>query len=358
MKVLFVSYYYHPFPGVGAKRTTYWANNLAKHGIQADVLTATKQEEPSANITYLEPKPASGLLSKLIKDPGLHWKNQLAVYFNNITAFNYDVVVFSGGPFMHFGVGALLQKKFGVKVVLDYRDPFGYNPRHNDSWLKKTIKTHFEKKFNKAADAITTVNEVCKATMTFKEKVTVIANGYDDEILDVNELEDKAATEGLILNGGKLYGDFNLAALLDVLKKDEGLRFSQVGAKSEMLDDLNSERITSEGFMAYEDLVKRIQSAEICTVLTGGKPFETPTKTYDYIALNKKILVLTEGPVKSGGIQSILSGYPNAEWAENKQEAILQAIKNLQARPLEKFNPYPYSRAYSLEKFVALLKAL
>ncbi len=360
MKVLLISYYFDPFPGVGAKRASYWAEHLKEFDVEVEVITATEQVEEKKGIVFLPKTNRFNLLGKLIKDPGLTWKDDLLDYFNTKLDFNCDWVIFSGGPFMHFGTGKYLQKKYGCKVLLDYRDPFAYNPRHKDSFLKRTIKTFYERRFNKMADAITTVNEICKQDMTYAHKVTVISNGFDDrKIASVMNRSTKIPTrKGMILNGGKLYSDFRLDPLFTVLQEDESLVFRQIGETYPAIDELNNDRIRSSGFVAYDDLLVAIEEAEICTVLTGGEPFETPTKTYDYIGLNKKILVITEGELNVGGLQSILSDYPNVQWSKNEQNSILQAIKTLKNQELIPIDPHPFSRAASLEKLVALLKSL
>lgn len=358
MKVLFISYLFDPYPGVGAKRTTYWANNIEKYGVDYHVITATEQVEDSENITYLAPGKSTGVLRRLIKDQGLNWKDKLKEYFATEKNFDYDVVLFSGGPFMHFGVGEFLKNKFNCRVILDYRDPFGYNPRHADKWLKKTIKGLFEKRFNEPVDAITTVNDICKAQMVHASKVTVIANGFDDEVLKLEESKPIPPINGQIFNGGKLYADFKMHNLFNIIESNELLSFRQVGHEYPEINAMKNTRISSQGFIAYNELLERIKGSEICVVLTGGKPFETPTKTYDYIALNKKILVITEGEVKTGGIESIIQDYPNAEWAVNTKESIQKAISKLQERKIVEIDNHPYSRAAGLQKLVDLLKSL
>ncbi len=41
-KILIISYYFIPYKSVGAQRTTYWAQELAKYGYSVDVVTAFK----------------------------------------------------------------------------------------------------------------------------------------------------------------------------------------------------------------------------------------------------------------------------------------------------------------------------
>lgn len=360
MKVVLISYYFDPFPGVGAKRTSYWAEHFKEFDVEVEVITSTEQIEKKKEIVFLPNTNRFNLLGKLIKDPGLTWKHDLIEYFESIVNFEFDFAIFSGGPFMHFGVGNYLQKKYGCKVILDYRDPFGNNPRHKDSFFKRTIKTFYEKRFNRKADAITTVNEICKQDMSYSDKVTIIPNGFDEHKLLTGKTggSHTSIINGLILNGGKLYTDFRLEPFLDVLMENESLMFRQIGEQSSTIESINNDRIKSFGFLSYLELLVGIEEAEICTVLTGGAPFETPTKTYDYIGLNKKILVVTEGELNKGGIQSILSDYPNVQWSKNEKNAIRGAIEKLQNQELFKIDPFPFSRSASLEKLVALLNAL
>jgi hypothetical protein len=44
MKLLFIAYYFEPYPGVGSQRISYWAKHLNEVApdIKVDVITATK----------------------------------------------------------------------------------------------------------------------------------------------------------------------------------------------------------------------------------------------------------------------------------------------------------------------------
>ena len=117
MKVLFISYYFEPFPGVGAKRVSYWVNNCAKYEIEPTVLTATEQVEVKKHIHYIPEEEYTHPLGRLIKDPGLNWKKGLLSYFEGLKEFNYDFVLISGGPFMHFDLCTYLKKKFKLLIM-------------------------------------------------------------------------------------------------------------------------------------------------------------------------------------------------------------------------------------------------
>ncbi len=358
MKVLLVAYYFEPFASVSAKRMTYWAQNLNKFDVECHVITSIPQEESKPNVTVVPDDGSAGLLGKLIKDQGLTWRKKLIEHFNNHPTYReYSYVIFSGGPFMHFSVAQFLQRKFGMKTILDYRDPFSNNPRHNSGFLKKTVQSYLEKKFNKSADLVISVNQVCANHINTNKKVEVIMNGYDETRL--NQIGRHSDTiKGRLINTGKLYQDFSVVHLLEVIHCNNDLSFEQIGEQSELVDAYQSDRLRSFDFIPYDSMLNRIQEAEIAVLMTGGKPFESPTKLFDYIAMNKKILVITQGEKNTGAIQDVLLDYPNVRWARNTENEIEDALRELLKAQLQDYDHQRCSRFASLQKLVEKLKAL
>lgn len=99
-------------------------------------------------------------------------------------------------------------------------------------------------------------------------------------------------------------------------------------------------------------------SFDVCTIFTSGHLFESTTKIFDYIALNKIILVITDGEIKTGQIHNITKDYPYVYWAKNdlnEIEEILIKIKNEYSNMSEiKFDGYPLSREYGLKQLIRL----
>jgi hypothetical protein len=348
-KVLLIAYHFDPFPGVGVKRVSFWNSNFHKYEIESHVITATEQNEDSDRITYVKDTGKPGLLGKVIKDAGLSWKNDLVKYFDKQENIDFDLIILTGGPFMHFGLVTYLKSKFKIKVALDYRDPFATQPRHPDSKLKKIVKTYYEKKFNKEADFITTVNEVCKKDMECTEKVTVIPNGFDDVALGNNEAFKKE--ENLLVSlfcGGKIYDECRVDSLLEVVSENKELSFSQFGFEYDYIVNLNNPRINSTGFMPYNEMLSELGKADIAILLTRGRTLESPTKMYDYVGLKKKILVLSEGEFHVGIIGQVLKDNPNVQWSKNTPSEIKKAIDILSKREQIDFNNEEYSRSHSL----------
>lgn len=357
MKLLFISYFFDPFPGVGAKRVSYWAENCSKYGIDATVLTATKQIKKRLNIIYLPLSDKNRLKSRFIKDEGVVWEHDLKEFFKK-SKFDYDIVLISGGPFMHFGIGDYLKNNYGCKIVLDYRDPFAKNTRFKDSFLKSSIKKYYQYKFNNNADLILTVNDFCKKKMKFESKVEVVPNGFDDTSVELSDKTEVKIQKGVIINGGKLHPEFDEMNFVNVVLKNQELSFKQIGKKYAKLDDFQEERLSTNGYLPYDSLVKEIKKAEMAVVMTAGELFETPTKIYDYIALGKKILIITDGNLNVGGIQSILSDYKNVVWSKNTESEIKVNIQKLQNKEYLKTESYKFSRDSGLKKMIDLLQGI
>ena len=362
MKVLFISYFFKPFPGVGAKRISYWAENCSKHGVDAHVLTAIEQVEKEEGITFIPPVQSKSLLSVFIKDQGLNWINPLKGYFNQLKAFPYDAVVISGGPFMHFSIGNYLKRRFGAKVVLDFRDPFSTNPSFEDGLLKRKIKAFFERRFIKGASALIAVNKYCAdLIVSNKKELFIIDNGFNENEF-TSDYEQTVNEKPIIVHAGTfIQGVRNPEIFLQTLDAyfNEQVHFYQYGKDSTYFEPYRTSTFFEyKGMQPYDLLVKELERADICMLVTEGKPFESTTKIFDYIGLNKKILIITSGDLETGNLHQLTKDYPNVIWTKNKHEDIRSAINKLMLMQVQKIDTYPYSRAHSLEKFVALLKAL
>ncbi len=364
MKVLLISFYFPPYPGVGAKRLAYWANAFIDTEIPCEVISSTKPDGNSkAKVIHVPQNSKGKFLAKLIKDPGLKWLEDLKSYFAKLNPdeFDYTHVLISGGPFMQFGIAKVLKSKFKCKIILDYRDPFANNPRFNDSGLKKGLKLKYEKSFAKNADLIITVNPFCAELIeTEGKQIEILENGYDETSISVNHEEVNNSTF-LLTHAGSLYADRNPTNLMEVLKEDysNDIQFVQYGSESDYLTPYKNEKYYAyKGMMDYSELMQKMNDSDACVLVTKGDPFESTTKVFDYIALNKRFLIITSGEVKSGNLNEITKNYPNVIWSKNEKSEIAKSLKVLMEMDTKEFDPYPYSRAASFEKLKSILEKL
>jgi len=376
LKVLFIAYYFEPYEGVGAKRISYWAKNIKRIDSNikvCDVITSTEQNyrfkhDFIDNVYYIK-NTTKSFFGKLFKfDPGASWfKNLKKFTKENIDKNGYDYVVITGNPFLHFFI-INEYRKLGIRTILDFRDPFATNPRgiRLDTTIKKLknyILKRIEKYFIKNADYIITVNQYCVKLLQghekFKNKIYIIDNGYDEQLLksvDTKKTEKQFPLR--ICYAGKLYKDRNPLTFLDIINNKDNFIFHHIGEESEYLIGLNSKRVIKHGIKSYIETLNLIGQMEIAIIFTSGYTFESTTKIFDYMALDRTILIVTDGEIKTGAIHDITKNYPQVYWAKNNTidiEITLQNIKN-NIRSIKYDDKYLYSREYGLSKLINIMK--
>ena len=375
-KVLFISYFFEPHNGVGAQRISYWAKNIAEYSnniISCDVITNTFQETENhagiCNVFFVAHNNKS-FWSYVIKDQGLYWKKSVKDFlYKNMDVLHYDAIIMSGGPFMQFSLTPFLKDLFGCKVILDFRDPFANNPRFNNSYLKTVIKKYIEQGFIKNADHVITVNEYCLKLLTsynmFKDKFSIIENGFNEKEMEhvgKRELHDNAKIK--FLYAGTLYQDRNPVNFLKTISNKqyaETLSFHHVGNESCFLDDFrNINNIYEYGQKPYRETMDIINAADVGLIFTKGFNFESTVKIFDYIGLNKSILVVTDGEVKTGSLHKITKDYPSIFWAKNEKveiERVLEKILNSDLKVVFDCR-YKYSKKKGLKKLINIINKL
>lgn len=356
MNVLIISYYFTPDKRVGALRTSYWFNNLSKV-MDCNIEVLTSNTESQGKGVHIIPKTGSFSKFSLVKDEGLLWKNNVSDYLRLNKINKPDVVIITGSPFMHFSLIKTLKQKYNCKVILDYRDPFSNNPAFNNSWFKILIKKLVERRLNKDADAIITVNEYCGDLIQLfdKKKNAIIENGYDDNIQP--KLKEINLDNPIFSYPGKFYLD--PAPLIQVLSK-YNYKLHYAGSDEFKLD-LSNSTITSFGFVDYAKSVEIIANSDIGVIMINASKFQSTTKIYDYIRCKKIILIIASHELGEGSIADILKGYPNVYWTKNDAESIEKCIFEIQKNKYnlpESILVEKFSRNYQMRKLADLIKQL
>ena len=352
-RILFISYFFPPFESVGVKRIAYWYNNISKYGFEPVVFTAIKQIEKTKNIIYIEPKNSKSLTSYLIKDKGIGWLNPLKDKLKEYKYDDFDFILISGGPFMQMLITKFIKKNFKAKVILDFRDPFYANPRFPKNKIKDNIKLYFQNKFLKYTDIVTTVNSECSKLIQHNN-IQIIDNGFDESLL--NKVEDKyikvVNNNKIAVATGKVYDDFNINKFFNALKKDTQIKFKYIGAQEfKEFPDLYKHG----GLLPYKEALDFINNSDFSVLFTGGMPFESSTKIFDYLGLNKTILIITEGEPKTGSLHEITKDYPNIFWTKNNEEDILEAFAKVKNHKNIKVDTSKYARSEGLKVLTQIL---
>ncbi len=336
-------------------RAGYWSKTFAEV-LNANVQVITGQEDASGDNVHVVPKTGSSIWTKVIADDGIIWKKNIQSYLENHSIEVPDVVIITGGPFMHFGLTTWLKMKYGCKVILDYRDPFAINPGFKNGWLKVKIKQWVEKRFNAAADGLITVNEYCgKIIELFDQKPSVIAqNGYDETVKCTPE--DVQLGESVSFSyAGKFY--FDPKPIQEAIIREK-VDLHYVGPDEHQLD-LHGDYIQSKGFVDYPTALDVIGKSDVGIIQTFGHEFQSTTKIFDYVRCERAILIVSDDKLHEGSIHDELQHYPNVFWAKNNANAIVAAIQEIKRssyqRPPQGFAD-KYSRRYQLKGVVELIE--
>lgn len=364
-KVLFIAYQYNEKNSVGSFRNTYWIKHIEKVSdgkIDATVITATPKTSKQPKVIYVPIRDKKPLLSRLFTDKGLLWLDNLKKALTKEYLNQFDIVLLTGGPFLHFSIVKQIKNFCDAKVVLDFRDPYANNPRFEHNFLKKQLRIFLEKSYIENADLVITVNKYCVDILEGKpkNKIVVIDNGYDDVAIENITKHSFDSKYIHFIYPGKVYKDFLMEPFLTVLKKNKSeVMFHHVGRKENVFN-LAELKIKEYGYCSYEETLSYIQASDIGVIFTGGKAFESTTKIFDFIGLYKTILIITDGTPKTGQLNNIVNKLHNVIWAKNTVKDISRAFKQAISKKEKKKNYIneQFSRKEGLQLLIKSLSEL
>jgi glycosyltransferase involved in cell wall biosynthesis len=357
MRGLLIAFAFGPQKTVGALRPTYWAEEINKNSnIELDVVTATPAGVQNHNYKrYCVENKSSSLWSIFIKDEGLTWRKDLKKFFKKNGVDQYDFVLLTGGPFFHFSLGKYLKKK-SLRVIYDFRDPFSYNPRQKDKGMKRIIKKYFERQCLKYADMVITVNDACHDYIAPELSVNrvVVPNGYDERVVLSDEIKKENKYD--LFYGGKYY--WEPGKFFSVLEKNN-YSLCHAGTPQKFLHDFPvSAGYYELGMLTQKEMFAELGKAEIGVIFTMDVPFESTTKIYDYLALQKKILIVTKGEPNIGVLNRELKGYPMHRWVSYNEQEIAKGIHELRSMRHTEVNTDQFSRRTGLMQLISEIEKL
>jgi hypothetical protein len=336
--ILFISYYFDPTPIVGAKRISYWANQIEKisnNKYKPTVITSSQDLEKSTEENIKRIKSPRN-------NPFLWTLKILPILFKSIR--NKSCIVITGSPFALFWLTILLNL-FGKKVILDFRDPYSNNPIHNVSLIKSKLKNFYEYLVCIFAHTVITVNEESSKLINCNQnKMRIIENGFDDTVL--KKIKRKEVVEKTISYSGKLSQGRDLNEVIEKMKLSPLLKdFKIVYTGPDFSKIIDKDRVISYGQVSYEENLEIISSCEFTLLLFAGHPFESSTKIFDYIGLNKPMITYSSNGIRHGAIADIMKKYTNSFYFDSK---------NFDCSDLGADN-YEFSRLYGLNQLINIL---
>ena len=385
-RVLFISYAYPPTGGGGVQRSVKFVKYLPEFGWRPTILTAANPSVPvrdhdlsdelDPETTILRARtlePSYAVKQKLVStgkrsrlsirglarragmsllqpDPQVLW-NPFAdrMAKTALRQTPHEVIYVTGPPFSSFLLGRSLKRRFGLPLVLDFRDEWllssQYLDNHQRSGLAFRRQLAMLRKVLRAADAVLTTTQAsaCELARHIEQSgsrasVQCIYNGYDDEDdlvpialvpiapspdTDVARQDHGASGESpqpsrlRIVYTGTLWTLTDVSpvvsAMLHLAAADPqtasrvdlifaGRRTPDQDAVLRRLDNTPI-RMQSHDYLPHGQSISLAKSADVLLLLLADQPGAervVPAKLFEYMAVNKPILaVCGEGETAS-----------------------------------------------------------
>jgi glycosyltransferase involved in cell wall biosynthesis len=323
------------------------------------IFTGRKKKE-KINSSFLTQKKRNKFLQNIsiwirgnlfIPDARRFWIKPSINYLTNFLINNpVDIIISSGPPHSTHLIAMELQKRFQIKWLADFRDPWTNIDFYKDLKLTKWADNKhkaLERAVLKNTDMVLTIgNQLKKELLALGSKeVEVVENGYDPEDFPINsslELD----TDFTIAHIGTFSPSRNHEILWKVLKKicneneafDNKLKIKLIGnIDFSVLKSISNfgleNHLKKLGYISHNDVINEQKKSRVLLLMVNNTPNSRGIitgKVFEYMASNRPILVI--GP-EDGDLANIIrqtnTGFVTGFDNEIKlEESILKLFKN------------------------------
>jgi len=341
-EILYISYHFPPYSNILSNRATEFSKRLIESGYKIFVVSAKNNKNATIDMKLLKAVDSpliknaqvynlsfsSSAIASSVKKLSIlkelfkiffffHWLPLSFAKSSHIIRKNHIRIIYtSAPPFFSLVLGYLLKKIFKIPLIIEYRDPWSYNPYFlgNISEFAKKNYRKIDEKILKTSDAVIAISEGLKEylikffpSFLQKKKIFVIPNGLDMSSFLTSDAKFLPTNKIILTFTGKLYGLRDLKPLIKIISsvKDLGklkgvsLEINIFGRYNfEYLSDLIQKYKVSEYFSLNEfiprlECLKKISESTL--TLHVGENFDYPTisfKVWDYLSMKKKIVYL------------------------------------------------------------------
>ncbi len=362
-RVLFISYAFPPTGGGGVQRAVKFAKYLPSHQWQPTILTVANPSVPvqdqdlardiDPSITIVRARtwePGYGVKKQLTTSGDRRWTpvrnvvRSLAMQVLqpdpqilwNRAAFRaaaqtlqdqrHDAICVTGPPFSSFLLGCKLKQRFGLPLVLDFRDEWmlvgQYMENHQLSGLAYRRQWAMMRKTLKAADAVVTTTQASAAELAAHcqqahsaATVSCIYNGYDPADFCELKSDPSPSAKLRIVYTGTLWKLTDILPLVSAIEslagtsaaRDAKGRLANIElivagrctpAQSSILDRLSGTGVSliRHDYLPHNESLRLAATADHLLLLLADQPGAervVPAKLFEYLALQRPILAIT-----------------------------------------------------------------
>lgn len=233
-KILILAYDFPPYVSAGGLRPHSWYLHLKKFGYDPIVISRQWESKHGDQRDYILPSASNeveiektdfGTLIKTPYKPNLsqrlllkHGASKFVLIRKSITFFfelaqyvfpvgpkkelyktakrylsenKVDFILATGEPFVLFRYGSKLSRKFSVKWIADYRDPWSQASWRRSNFFMAWFNKRAEKKALKSAKAVSTVSNyvesIIRENIPTETPVHIQTNGFDSEVFKLKK---------------------------------------------------------------------------------------------------------------------------------------------------------------------------
>lgn len=382
LKILIVSPFFAPFSGVGANRMISLAVFLQKQGHKVSVI---RNLQDSLKNQYTAKEPAGIDYVDIKLREALPFDRMEDLYCKKIDELlnesSFDCAVLSVGPYYTLKSVEIIKLNYRIPVIIDFRDLYAHEVLRPEG-LKNVIGhfVFYRRRCRKEqpavclADAVVTVvpddrKRMSKYYSDYVGKIVTISNGYDEERLtgvEKSDSEEGEKTTFRIGVFGKLssYSKSLTKKLFKAVKRVQDQGYSvellhmgpsepETAAFAEKLGlhEGTYHYLGSQEYSAGMSLLSKMDALS----LVYCSPTGYGTKVFDYIYLNKPILLMgRKGTALGKFVRSFKNGFECVTVAQY-EKAMLRIIENKAQLLDPEINPEMYSRKKQNNKFAELI---
>ena len=275
MRFVFIVHYFPPINSSGAKRVEALSKYLVAAGHDVTVITTSKTASDGA-FTEVVPKGVKVIelgrfgferpsqetgstfqpmytskpsFNRLLKDWVMRLMGQLPdprlsfslAFLNPWLTKNVrdtlrlaNVVIGSSPPWPMLLCAVIVNRRFGVPCILDYRDHFSECHEMPGGQTAKWLEKLIDRSLVRGADHVVTISDpMTSYYRTMTNRITTIPNGYDQDILETARKCAKVSETGDILirymgivSPGRV--SHNLFRALEIFKNEHPTRFNRI----------------------------------------------------------------------------------------------------------------------------------
>lgn len=381
-KVLFCAYIFPPLGGSGVQRSLGFVKYLRKFGYEPIVLTVgkndgiipedsamlveveddvnviridcdivspelmTKEEQQEVFNLYMGVMQSDNWMkeyqhfleknySKCIPDNRIVWVNRcLKEIEQKIDLKDIDIVYTTVSPFSAFFLGYYIKKKYGIKWVMDYRDPWLSDDFYVENYYyyksaEVELQRPLENKLVNWSDHIIGVADFKRGLAekygVASEKFVEITNGYDEDDFKNIKIKENKNAEFTLCYNGYLYGERNPVYLLKTINflikegkiNNSKIRWIWNGGLDERWKHLLDEEdkyglIQYNGYLSHRDSITSAMNADLLIQFgdeEAGTELTYGGKLFEYLRMKKPILTFsTKGGILDKVFQKTHSG--------------------------------------------------